>query len=68
MEACVDLGGPRASPLAIHRWWFLTLVVVACFGVAPLGQLSDTEMLPVLRSEEARSTRHLRRARTAMHP
>jgi hypothetical protein len=23
MEACVDLRGPRANPLAIHRWWSL---------------------------------------------
>ena len=40
MEACVDLGGPRANSLAIHRWWFLILVVVACRGVVPLPDSS----------------------------
>ena len=30
MEACVDVRGPRASPLEIHRWCFLTSGVVAC--------------------------------------
>jgi hypothetical protein len=29
MEACVDLRGPRANPMAIHRSWFLTAGVVA---------------------------------------
>jgi hypothetical protein len=37
MEACVDLNrGPRAGPLAIHQWWFLTSGVVACHGVSLL--------------------------------
>jgi hypothetical protein len=27
IEACVDLRGPRADPLAIHRWWFWSLSV-----------------------------------------
>jgi hypothetical protein len=33
MEAWVDLRGPRASPLAIHRRLFLTAGVAACRGV-----------------------------------
>jgi hypothetical protein len=42
MEACVDLGGPKASPLAIHRWWFITSGVVACNGVVLLPDSSVT--------------------------
>jgi hypothetical protein len=40
MEACVDLRGPRASPLAIHRWLFLTSGVMACRGVVPFPDSS----------------------------
>jgi hypothetical protein len=37
MCTCVDLGGPRANPLAIHRWRFLTSGAVACGGEEVLG-------------------------------
>jgi hypothetical protein len=58
MEECVDRG-PRAN-----LWQsFLTFSVVACHPVA--GQLSDTEVRPVLGSEEAPSTRHPGGARKA---
>ena len=42
MEACVDLRGPRASPLTIHRGWLLTSGVVACRGGFPLPDSSVT--------------------------
>jgi hypothetical protein len=35
MEARVDLGGPRANPLAIHRWCFFASGVMACRWVVP---------------------------------
>ena len=41
MEACVDLEGPRASPLAIHQWWFLASGLVACQGRVPLPDISE---------------------------
>ncbi len=35
-----DLRGPRASPLSINRWWFLTSGVLACRWVVPLQDSS----------------------------
>jgi hypothetical protein len=49
MEACVDLRDPRASPLAIHRRWFITSGVVACRRVVPLRDSSVARGRPVAR-------------------
>ena len=42
MEACVDLVGLSAKPLAIHRWWFLNLGRGGVLRVVPLPDNSVT--------------------------